>query len=111
MSINVKNMLREVMTLSWQLIRKNGFSKREALKVAWANIKLRMQMKTRIVKFWYTKINGDTREAFGTLAESIVPETVGSGRRPNETVQTYWDAEKGDWRCYKKANLLRIVTL
>ena len=109
MSTNVKNMMREVMSLSWTFIKKNGYNKAEALKVAWANIKLKAQMKSRIVKFYFQKIDGSIREAYGTLAENIVPPTLGTGRKPNDTVQTYYDSERMDWRCYKKANLLRIA--
>ena len=109
MSTNVKNQMREVMNTAWQFIKRNGYSKREALKVAWANIKLKAQMKGRIVKFYFQKIDGSVREAFGTLAENIVPPTQGTGRKQNDTCQTYYDTDKQDWRCFKKANLLRIA--
>ena len=93
----------------WQFIKKNGYGKSEALKVAWMNIKLKAQMKGRIVRFYFQKVDGSIREAFGTLAESIVPPTLGTGRKANDTCQTYYDAERQDWRCYKKANLMRIA--
>ena len=109
MSTNVKNMMREVMVLGWQFIKKNGYSKSEALKVAWMNLKLKAQMKNRIVRFWFQKVDGSLREAWGSLAENIVPPTTGAGRKTNDTCQTYWDSERGDWRCFKKANLLRLV--
>ena len=109
MSTNIKNMMREVMVLSWSFIKKNGYSKSEALRVAWANIKLKAQMKSRIVKFWFVKVDGSLREAFGSLAENVVPQTLGAGRKTNDTCQTYFDTEKGEWRCFKKANLLRIA--
>lgn len=109
MTMKMKNQMREVMQLGWQFIKKNGYTKSEALRVAWANIKLKKQMATRIVKFYFQKVDGSLREAYGTLAENIVPPTLGTGRRTNDTCQTYWDSEKGDWRCYKKANLLRVV--
>lgn len=108
MSTSAKNMMREVMVLSWQFIKKNGFGRSEALKVAWMNIKLRVQMKGRIVKFYFQKIDGSVREAYGSLSEAIVPPTNGT-RRNNDTCQTYWDSERQDWRCFKKANLLSIA--
>ena len=46
------------MILSWQFIKKNGYGKSEALKVAWLNIKLKAQMKGRIVKFYFQKVDG-----------------------------------------------------
>ena len=110
MSANVKNTMREVMKLGWQFIKKNGYTKSEALKVAWANIKLKAQMQKKVVMFWYRKATtGEIRQAFGSLAESIVPPILGNGRKPNDNIQTYWDTEKGGWRCFKKVNLLKIA--
>lgn len=110
MSQKVKNTLREVMQLAHQFIRKNGMSLSEALKTAWANIKLKVQMKTRIVKFYFVKVSGEIREAYGSLAENIIPALEGdSSRKPNDCCQTYYDTEKEAWRCFKKANLLRIA--
>lgn len=108
MSTRVKNMMREVMVLAHQFIRKNGMSLSEALKTAWANIKLKASMKSRIVKFYFQKVDGSVREAYGTLKENIVPATQGE-RKNNDTCQTYYDCEKEDWRCFKKANLLKIA--
>ena len=99
----------EIMKLAWQFVRLNGFNKSEALKMAWLNTKLRKAMTAGIVKFYYQKVDGSIREAYGTLAERMVPATLGTGRRANATVQTYFDSEVQDWRCYKKANLMRIA--
>ena len=69
MSTNFKNQMKEVMSLAWQMVKKNGFSMSEALKTAWANLKLKSEMKQRIVKFYYQKVDGSVREAYGTLCE------------------------------------------
>ena len=100
----------EIMQQAWQFVKRNGFSMSEALKVAWRNIKVKMMMKKRIVKFYFLKVDGSIREAYGTLKENLIPATVGSDRKRNDTVQTYFDTEKGEWRCFKKANLLNVVT-
>ena len=106
----VKNTLREVMQLAHQFIRKNGMSLSEALKTAWVNTKLKAAMKSRIVKFYFVKVSGEIREAYGSLAEGVIPALQGeSSRKQNETCQTYYDCEKEAWRCFKKANLLRIA--
>lgn len=105
-----KETMREIMTMAWGFVRRNGYSMSEALKVAWANFRLKMAMKQKIVRFYFRKIDGSVREAWGTLSESIVPATNGSSiRKQNDTIQTYFDTEKMDWRCYKKANLLSIA--
>ena len=109
MSAKVKNQLSEIMQLAWQFVRRNGYSMSEALKCAWVNFKLRKAMTSRIVRFYFLKVDGSIREAFGTLASNIVPETKGTDRKPNETIQTYFDTEKDEWRCFKRANLIRIA--
>lgn len=110
MSTNFKNSMREVMSLAWQFVRKNGFTMSEALKVAWANMKLKLQMKSKIVKFYFQKVDGSVREAYGTLNEKLMPAITGTDKRAkNDTVQTYFDTERQEFRCYKKANLLKIA--
>jgi hypothetical protein len=110
--IDFRSVSREVMSLAWQFVKRNGMNLSAALKAAWANIKLRTAMKSRIVKFYFQKVDGSIREAYGTLKESIIPEISGNdNRRKNDTVQTYFDTEKEEWRCFKKANLINVVTL
>lgn len=96
--------LSQVMKLMHQFINVNGFSQSEALKKAWQNVKLVKAMKKGIIHFWFVKVDGSTREAYGTLSESIVP-TTGSERKANRTVQVYFDTEKQSWRSFKKANI------
>lgn len=101
--------MKEVMTLAWQFVRKNGYSMSEALKTAWANFKLKSKMKTGIVRFYFRKVDGSVREAFGTLSEKLMPETKGTGKKANDTLQTYFDTERGEFRSFKKANLVSIA--
>ncbi len=79
------------------------------MKCAWANLKLRKAMADKIVRFYFRKVDGSIREAFGTLKANIVPQTLGDGRKKSDLVQTYFDTEKGEWRCYKKANLIEVI--
>lgn len=108
--MKTKEFLHEVMSLAWQFVRKNGFSMSEALKCAWVNLKLKAQLKKRIVKFYFQKVDGSLREAFGTLNETYLPEIKGDdNRKKSDTVQTYYDTEKEEFRCFKKANLVKIA--
>lgn len=61
MSTTLKNTMREVMSLAWQFVRKNGYTLSEALKTAWANIKLRTALSKRVVKFYFQKVDGSLR--------------------------------------------------
>ena len=108
MSNERKSNLKEVFKMTWQFVKRNGYTLSEALKCAWANIKLKAAMKERIVKFYFQKVDGSIREAFGTLKADLLPETSGA-RKENETVQTYFDAEKQEFRCFKKANLINMA--
>lgn len=101
--------MSEIMKAAWQFVKINGMSMAEALRCAWVNYKVRAAMTSRIVKFYFLKIDGSVREAYGTLKSDIVPQTQNSGRKPNPSVQVYYDTEKASWRCYKRANLLRMA--
>lgn len=94
--------MRTVMTLAWQFVKRNGFGLSEALKKAWANVKLHAALKKGIVKFYFAKVDGSLREAYGTLKESLLPETKGTGRKPSDTVQVYYDTVNQGYRCLKK---------
>lgn len=63
--MKTREFLHEVMLLAWQFVRKNGFSMSEALKAAWVNLKLMAEMKKRIVKFYFQKVDGSIRESYG----------------------------------------------
>lgn len=109
MATSLKNALREILNLAWQFVRKNGYTMSEAMKVAWANYKLKQAMKNKMVRFYYRKVSGEVREAFGSLQEKLLPDTKESGRKPNDTLFTYFDTEKSEYRSFKKANLLSIA--
>ncbi len=110
MSTQRKNQLSEIMLLAWQFVRKNGYTMAEALRCAWANMKLKAEMRRRIVKFYFQKVDGSAREAFGTLNDALMPPVHDAdGRKKNDTVQVYFDTERGAYRCFKKANLIRIA--
>ena len=104
-----KETLKSVMQLAWQFVKRNGYTLSEALKTAWKNVKLKLAMQTKIVKFYFSKVDGSIREAFGTLKAELLPETKGTDRKPNDTIQTYFDTEIQEFRCFKKANLVKIA--
>lgn len=99
--------MKEIMTYAWDLVKRFGFSMSEALKTSWANAKFKKHATQKIVEFTFKKVDGSIRQAFGTLKESLLPATSGQ-RKMNADIQTYFDTEKGEWRCFKKCNLLSI---
>lgn len=100
--------LRQIMDAAWRFFRITGESFAECLRRAWANFKLVAAMRTRIVRFYFRKVDGSVREAYGTLRPDLLPATTGGDRKPNDTVQTYYDTERQEYRCFKKFNLVSI---
>lgn len=78
MSSEKRNKLSEIFKLAWQFVKRNGYKLSEALKCAWLNIKLKAEMKKRIVKFYFQKIDGSLREAYGitNCMESIIIKEI-----------------------------------
>lgn len=110
MATKQRNQLREVMNDAWRMFRVTGESFSECLKRAWQLLKLKTQMKARTVQFFYQKVNGEVRQAFGTLVDEVVSDNVkGTGRKPNDSLFTYFDTEKQEFRSFKKFNLIRIA--
>lgn len=101
----LKETLKRVMTLAWQFVKENGYTMSEALKVAWMNVKLRKAMAERTVKFYFRKLDGSLREAYGTLRGI---STKGTGR-DILSAQAYFDTVKNGWRSFKKSNLISIA--
>lgn len=95
-----------IMRLAWRFFYITGRNFGDCLKQAWANFKLVAAMKKGIVRFYYQKVDGTRREAWGTLKESLIPTTGTNDRKRNDTVQIYYDTERGEWRCFKRLNLV-----
>ena len=101
--------LRSIMKMAWQFVKRNGIELSEALKKAWQVFKLKAKMAKGIVRFYFQKIDGTIREAYGTLRADLMPEIKGEdNRKKNDTVQTYYDTEKQSFRCFKVANLVAV---
>ena len=108
MSTQKRNQLSEIMRMAWSFVRKNGYSMSEALKCAWANIKLRALLGKKVVEFYFKKTDGTLRQAFSTLMSDRIPETKGT-KKTADSCQVYFDTEKEEWRCFKKCNLIKIA--
>ena len=98
-----KSQMRQVMSDAWRIYRVTGESFSESLKRAWLLLKLKAQMKQKTVQFFYQKVNGEIRQAFGTLRDEVINTIVKeTGRKP------YFDTEKQEFRSFKKFNLIKI---
>lgn len=95
---------------SWILEKNYKMSRSESLKQGLLLAKNYKQMTThKSAMFEFLKTDGKTiRKALGTLNPYFVPPTKGL-RTPPPTTQVFFDIECGEWRSYRKSNLLRIL--
>ena len=107
-----KSQMRQVMSDAWRIHRVTGESFSESLKRAWLLLKLKAQMKQKTVQFFYQKVNGEIRQAFGTLRDEVINTIVKeTGRKPNDNMFIYFDTEKQEFRSFKKFNLIKTLML
>lgn len=108
--LNNNDMKRKAMQESWVLIKHFGFTKADALKQGWLLAKTQHLMRTRkYCHFEFLKTDGKTiRQAFGTINPLFIPPTKGVRTTP-PTQQVFFDMEKGEWRSFRKSNLIRIL--
>lgn len=100
--------LSQIMKLAWQFFHTTGQSFSECLSKEWANFKLVQKLQKGIVKFYFQKVDGSIREAWGTLSSKNMPKSeISNNRKKNDTVQAYFDTECQEWRCFKKLNLIK----
>lgn len=95
------------MCMAWRFYRTTRQAFGKCLKLAWRNFNLVRRMHTEVVRFYFRKVDGTLREAWGTLRTDIVPPVEGNDtRKKNDTIQTYYDTERQEWRSFKRLNLI-----
>lgn len=100
--------LSSIMSEAHRMASITGASLSDSLKKAWMNEKLNKSMKTRIVHFFYQKISGEIREAYGTLQDRYIDGLVlGTGHK-NRDCRTYYDTVAGGFRSYKSYNIISV---
>ncbi|MDD6581575.1 MAG: SH3 beta-barrel fold-containing protein [Bacteroidales bacterium] len=102
--------LSTIMRTAWAVRKSENISMSCALKLAWKSFKLKLRMKTEVVKFAFRKIDGTLREAVGTLVSDMLPKrdesTQTKERAKNYGVQVYFDLDRNCFRSFKVASLL-----
>lgn len=79
--------LSNIMCMAWRFYRTTRQAFGECLKLAWRNFNLVRKMHTEVVRFYFRKVDGTLREAWGTLRSDIVSPIDGSyTRNKNNTV-------------------------
>ena len=101
----MENVKSKVCRLAYELIQNEGLDQSTAMRLAWANIKLYVELCKGKVHFSFTKKDGTVREAYGTLVAEYLPEIKGTGKKCSST-QVYYDLDKNSFRSFRKDSLL-----
>ena len=92
---------------------RQGRNKSEALIKAWQMQKLRKAMHNGIVRFRFIKLNGEVREALGTLHPLLIPaDAAPKGTRtaaPQYTSIPFFDLEKQEWRAFRITEFEEVI--
>ena len=83
--------------------RLNGAEWRERVVKGWQLIAFRRQLRQRVLRFQFTKIDGSLRIAYGTLNWTYIPSSQrpkGIVRRDTFTTITYYDLVRNEWRSF-----------
>ncbi len=90
-----------------------GMNKSDALTWGWYIIALHSVLKNGILRFRFTKANGDVREAKGTLHPLLIPEDKkpkGTGSaKPNFSTIPFFDLDKQDWRAFRITDFKTVL--
>lgn len=73
--------------------------------------KVKDEMRKGVVLVTFKKKDGTVRVMEATLADYLLPETHGSGRKPNEEVVVCFDLEKEAWRSFRKDSVIEVEFL
>lgn len=100
-----------VMSYAHHIFVSGEYTWSAALKKAWTLYRLAKMMRQGVVKFFYEKVDGSARVAYGTLKD--LPAGVTSRRSatkaPNFSTMRYWDTKKNAFRSFKVENFIAIA--
>jgi hypothetical protein len=82
-----------------------------ALKKAWTLYRLAKLMRKGVVKFYFEKVDGSARVAYGTLCNlpAGITSRKGGKKAPNYGTMCYWDTKKNAFRSFRVENFIAIA--
>ena len=105
------NFRTRVMSYAHHIFESTSVNWSTALKKAWTLYRLAKMMRKGVVKFFYEKVDGSARVAYGTLVD--LPAGVTSRRSakaPNYGTMCYWDTKKQAFRSFRVENFIAIAS-
>ncbi len=102
------NFRSKVFSTAWSFFRANIFTSfNEALRHSWKQYQNVKKMRSGIVTFSFRKVNGELREAKGTLNPGHISiQTKGTSVSTPYNICKYFDIEKTSFRSYRIENLI-----
>lgn len=101
---------RGLMLAAWATFRKRAARTfGEALRLAWRAMKLQAAMRLGTVKFTFRKLNGELRDATGTLAAALLPTSQNAGYAEKKHCAyniAFFDLDKQAFRSFNVWTLL-----
>jgi hypothetical protein len=101
------------MLLAWRIYRSNNgqVSFGQCMVSAWKVLRLNAALQEGLVRFTFQKVNGEVREAVGTLkADLFVATPPKATDRPEfMTLVRYYDVEKNAIRSFRAERLIQVA--
>lgn len=94
----------DVLCLTWKLVRDAKLAFADALKKAWATLRIKAEMLVKPVSFSYRKDDGTIRNAVGNYV--VTSETPGKGKPANPLIVRYFDTLADGWRSFRIDRLI-----
>lgn len=99
-----------VMNFAHHIFKSSSATWSEALKKAWTLYRLAKLMRQGVVKFFYEKVDGSARVAYGTLCNLPAGVTSRKGGKPQSSAtMCYWDTKKNAFRSFRVENFIAIA--
>ena len=72
---------------------------------------LKAKMQSGTAHFWFKKLDGTIREAWGTTSHNLMANKINGNGYTGEQVNTvkFWDVEKGAFRSLRYENLIAVA--
>ena len=82
-----------------------------ALRKAWTLYRLAKAMRQGTVKFFYEKVDGSARVAYGTLCDlpAGVTSRRSASKAPSYGTMCYWDTKKNAFRSFRVENFIAMA--
>lgn len=115
-----KAFLKKVMILSWTYRKNHKMSASDAMKAAWAAMRISGELRrNKSLVIYFKKIDGSIRRAVATLNREVLlskfphysTEEYAPKKQTGAGVQKYFDLEKNAWRSFRIENFIGAEAL